>query len=372
MKRTLLVITTVATLVSVGLIWSSSRSEPVALDATDTINITAILSACGQSAECLRAALSTSVLANPAIVTSQIATYYQTPRPSSMSCHTALHTAGQLLATKYDASSVPEVGLNWSACSLGLLHGLVESQTYVVDPADAGSAAYASCINSSFHDDRTVFDACLHALGHSLYDSFPNEPLANAEAACELGASSYGGLKVIGDCLNGVYMQDRNERFPGISWTNYDGSVAASVQLKHCANAAQPLSCAVLYSEPVLAKENGTVGEAVTEFFNWCSPFEAQLGDPWPACAHGLGWSVAVVLKDAPAELNLCERLPQPAGNAEYCLAGMLGSRLMTGTPEKRARTEICAALEARSCNMVRSIAELRSGINNTASTGGQ
>lgn len=372
MKRAVLVITTILTLVSVGLIWSPDRSEPVVLDDTNAIDITAILSACGQSAECLRNAMSSSMLANPAIVTSQIATYYQTPRPSSMSCHTALHTAGQLLATKYDASSVPDVGLNWSACSLGLLHGLVESQTYDADPVDAGSAAYASCTNSSFHDDRIVFEACLHALGHSLYDSFPNDPLANAEAACELGASSYGGLKVIGGCLNGVYMRDRNERFPGASWTNYDGSVAVSVQLKHCTNATQPLSCAVLYSEPVLAKANGTVGEAVTEFFNWCSPFEAQLRYPWPACAHSLGWSVAAVLKDAPAELNLCERLPQPAGNAEYCLAGMLGSRLMTGIPEKRARDEICAALKARSCTMVRSIAELRSDSTSTASTGGQ
>jgi hypothetical protein len=207
-----------------------------------------------------------------------------------------------------------------------------------------------------------LLDACLHALGHSLYSTFSEASLDRLEAACISGASAAADSRNTGGCLNGLYMSDRNARFSGENWENFDGGEAFDVSLKHCVTAAQPLSCAVLYSEPALSTAPGPLEDTFDEFHRWCTTFENQLREPWPACAYNLGWSATAVLHDAPAELSLCERLLAPATNLEHCLAGMLGGRQIAGMPEPRAREEICAVLTAGRCAAVRSLAELRSG----------
>jgi hypothetical protein len=210
--------------------------------------------ACRGNTSCIETAVAAELEASDAkrTLTAALAVFEREPT-TPPGCHGIAHYIGRAIAASDQRT--PQLGELWATCGYGALHGVFETLSLPSDPTAAGEAAYAKCReNQEISTNRDLMGRCTHALGHSLYTELGGE-LDRAVAACQAEAAQ----DAVQQCLGGVYMMDRNARWP--SGNGPRDEAAWRDALPHCAAPPTAAICVLSYGEvAAFTSESSTLG----------------------------------------------------------------------------------------------------------------
>lgn len=254
-------------------------------------------------------------------------------------CHGVTHYIGQAIAATGEPA--PQLGALWSTCGYGTLHGVYETLPLPTDPEQAGRNAYERCRgNKEVYAERDLMSRCTHALGHSIYTAM-NADMVRAVQACRVDPDQVA----VQQCLGGVYMMDRNARWP--DGDGPDDTAAWQAALPHCLDPAGAATCVLAYAEVATSTSEqstlswldlcfaATAGAAGTTPQQRCLLFTGQ-GAAFDHMAQGPGPDIRTCLEYA------ADHAPDLA---DACLAGIENALDAVGTPEKSRRTLTCEIL---------------------------
>ena len=296
--------------------------------------------ACRGNTECIQSAVAAELQSSGAVATLAAAlAVFETNPTTPPGCHGVAHYIGRAIAASGERT--PALGDKWLACGGGVLHGVFETLSLPGDPFAAGREAYGKCReNEEISSDRGLLSRCVHALGHSIYTAL-HADIAKSVQACQVEKST----ELTDQCLAGVYMMDRNERWPpGVGPRDADAWKNA---LPHCADPAIAAVCVLSYGEvPTFISESSTLG-----WLDLC--FAAKTGAGADAhreqCLFFVGQGAAInhVKKGSGPGIDIClgyadQHVPQLA---DACLKGLENGIGATGTPVEQRQALSCEIL---------------------------
>jgi hypothetical protein len=210
--------------------------------------------ACRGNTSCIETAVAAELGASDAkrTLAAALAVFEREPT-TPPGCHGVTHYIGRAIAAS--GQRTPQLGELWATCGYGALHGVFETLSLPDDPGAAGKTAYAKCReNEEIRTNRDLMGRCTHALGHSIYTAMGAE-INRAVDACQAETAQ----EAVQQCLGGVYMMDRNARWP--SGNGPRDAAGWRDALPHCTEPQIAATCVLSYGEvATFTSETSTIG----------------------------------------------------------------------------------------------------------------
>lgn len=299
--------------------------------------------ACGTDETCLqqvfRETLTTTALNT---LLDSIVEHYQSEPSGALSCHSAVHALGRAFAA--EGKPAGDLGKRWQICGYGLLHGLYENLPLPIDARDAGTAAYEACeTNAEFVSDEGLLHRCYHALGHSIWNTDPQN-FDYLRTAC--GVRDGAGEN---SCLGGGYMLHVQglQRDPGYRTPTTQQEWATELDV--CGTDSGRGPCVLAYGS--LA---GSVSQASSDAWqNLCMELVPASN---AQCAYLAGQNLLLREPAGPSgALGSCLGIASTYGAAQAgaCIDGAHNGLLTLAVPETERKTIVCRTLEGtgRDCD---------------------